>query len=153
MSRKKKPVIDWTEVWPDPICLRLPVPQSANRGQRHRRGQRRPYKPAIVREYQQLVYNTAMELCSRLPRTHFSTRPPLFSEGIPVEVAVEWHRQYQLGDLDNRLKIVLDALQGALYVKDKQVVRIVADLIERPGQDSEIILVVRARIPPAPETL
>ncbi len=44
-----------------------------------------------------------------------------------VEVFVSVYRPRKSGDLDGRLKVMLDALQGHAYVDDKQVLRIVAE--------------------------
>jgi Holliday junction resolvase RusA-like endonuclease len=38
-----------------------------------------------------------------------------------VRVSIDWHRQRRSGDLDKRVGILLDALQGVAYVKDAQV--------------------------------
>ena len=42
----------------------------------------------------------------------------------PVSVTVWVYRGRKSGDLDNRLKVVLDALQGICYVNDDQIVEI-----------------------------
>ena len=42
----------------------------------------------------------------------------------PVTLTVTWFRKIRRGDLDNRLKVLLDALNGVLYVDDDQVVEI-----------------------------
>lgn len=41
-----------------------------------------------------------------------------------VAVCIEWHRSRRSGDLDNRIKVVLDALRGLAYKDDKQVVEL-----------------------------
>jgi Holliday junction resolvase RusA-like endonuclease len=46
-----------------------------------------------------------------------------------VRLEVTWHRRHRLGDLDNRLKGLLDALEGLLYEDDKQIVEIVARVV------------------------
>jgi Holliday junction resolvase RusA-like endonuclease len=42
----------------------------------------------------------------------------------PVAVVVRLYRPQRSGDLDNRLKVLLDALSGILYDDDKRVVEI-----------------------------
>lgn len=42
-------------------------------------------------------------------------------EGVPVVVTFWWYRQRQAGDLDKRIGITLDALQGHWYENDRQV--------------------------------
>ena len=39
----------------------------------------------------------------------------------PVAVTLQWYRGRHAGDLDNRIKCALDALQGAAYANDNQV--------------------------------
>lgn len=41
-----------------------------------------------------------------------------------VQITIVWYRESKRGDLDNRLKPLLDALQGAAYQNDSQVARI-----------------------------
>jgi crossover junction endodeoxyribonuclease RusA len=49
-----------------------------------------------------------------------------------VLVVVEIHRPARRGDLDNRLKVLLDALRGVLYADDSQVASLVASRHESP---------------------
>lgn len=44
-----------------------------------------------------------------------------------IEVVLKFYRPQRSGDLDNRLKCLLDALQGVVYANDSQIVRIVAE--------------------------
>jgi len=48
--------------------------------------------------------------------------PP--APSVPVAVTIRWHRGRKSGDLDNRIKPLLDALKGFAFVDDKQVVEI-----------------------------
>lgn len=41
-----------------------------------------------------------------------------------IVVSIVWRRKYRSGDLDNRGKIVLDALQGAAFHNDSQIVEL-----------------------------
>lgn len=50
----------------------------------------------------------------------------------PVALTVRWFRAAKRGDLDNRLKILGDALQGAAYLNDNQVVELHAYRHEDP---------------------
>jgi crossover junction endodeoxyribonuclease RusA len=43
-----------------------------------------------------------------------------------ISVRMDFYRPRQAGDLDNRLKAVLDALQGTAFINDNQVVEIIA---------------------------
>lgn len=42
----------------------------------------------------------------------------------PVAVSITWYRRRRSGDLDNRIKVVLDVLKGLAYLDDKQVVEL-----------------------------
>jgi Holliday junction resolvase RusA-like endonuclease len=43
---------------------------------------------------------------------------------LPLSVSIRWYRGRKSGDLDNRAKVVLDALQGVAYVNDSQIVEL-----------------------------
>jgi Holliday junction resolvase RusA-like endonuclease len=47
-----------------------------------------------------------------------------------VEVTIQWFRGRKSGDLDKRVSILLDALQGAAYDSDAQIVAIHAMRID-----------------------
>jgi Holliday junction resolvase RusA-like endonuclease len=91
--------------------LRLPVPPSANRWARLGNGHL--YTPAKVLEYQAAVKVRAIVAkCVMI-------RPPA-----TVAVAMTWYRGRRSGDLDRRIGIALDALQGLVYENDAQVVEL-----------------------------
>lgn len=60
----------------------------------------------------------------------------------PIEIHITWHRKTakSAGDLDNRLKVVIDSLNGIAYLDDKQIVRIIAEksVSGRDGMDITI---------------
>ena len=85
------------------ISLELPVPPSANRWWRTVNG--RMIKSKEARAY--------------LSRVRI--RLPGFYENGDVCVQIVWYRDSRRGDLDKRIPIVLDTLQGIAYVNDKQV--------------------------------
>lgn len=62
---------------------------------------------------------------------------PVFAKPAEVMVVVAWHRAtIRSGDTDNRLKPLLDALQGTVYSDDDQVGAILIwrnDTKQRPG--------------------
>ncbi len=47
-----------------------------------------------------------------------------------LSVSVLWHRSAKRGDLDNRLKVLNDALQGSIFRKDSQVAEIFAQRVD-----------------------
>jgi Holliday junction resolvase RusA-like endonuclease len=70
----------------------------------------------------------------------------------PVCVQISWYRERKSGDLDKRIGIVLDALQGVLFDDDSQVVAINAERWEDPKRPRVEIIVIPMplRAPQAP---
>lgn len=93
------------------VTVTLPVPPSAN-------AYLRVWQNRLRRTNAAQLYVTACTALCRAAATAPFTGP--------VAVRVTWYRAQRMGDLDNRLKVLLDALQGLLYVNDSQVVRIEA---------------------------
>jgi crossover junction endodeoxyribonuclease RusA len=111
------------------IHLSLPEPPSANRYWRVFRG--RAVKSAEARAYVDIVkYHAAMQ----------RVKAPISGD---VILTVVWRRQRRAGDLDNRLKCLLDALKGIAFADDKQVKRIVAERFDRldPAGTMEVTVV------------
>lgn len=92
------------------ITLTLPNPPSANRY--WRRAGRHIHKSAEAKAYQEAVAWLAHGV------------QPLQGE---VAVHLAWYRPAKRGDLDNRIKVILDALNGVAYEDDKQIVKIIAE--------------------------
>jgi crossover junction endodeoxyribonuclease RusA len=111
--------------------LVLPVPPSAGLYWRLARG--RIVKTAAARAYQQGVKMRALAQGCR-PVTG------------PVAVTVQWFRAARRGDLDNHLKVVLDALQGAVYRNDNQIVELHAYRLE-DRQNPRLWIVVEELAP------
>lgn len=76
-------------------------------------------------------------------RIHLSNEARKYKENIaqlggrgvldgPVRVTVDWYRSRKSGDLDKRLGVVLDALQGVFYASDAQIVALAARRFEDP---------------------
>jgi Holliday junction resolvase RusA-like endonuclease len=42
----------------------------------------------------------------------------------PIAVEIRWSRKKRMGDLDNRLKVILDALSGRFWPDDKLIVEL-----------------------------
>jgi len=101
------------------IKLKLSVPPSANEYFHvTAKGGRYPTPEAKA-------YRAAVAMLSTLRFRGIAQ--PWFPEG-DVALSMYWSRKnLAAGDLDNRLKILLDALQGVAYTNDRQVARIVAE--------------------------
>lgn len=98
--------------------LTLPVPPSANRWWRHKlhRGKIPKLDRALTfisREAKQYKEATAVYALSA------GVRQPL--EG-PVAISIWWYRERKAGDLDKRVGVLLDALEGTVYRNDAQIV-------------------------------
>lgn len=105
----------------DIITVVLPEPPSANvyyrrgfKGAPHESGEAKAYKEAI----------------SMLTSRDRHGAECAFPSG-DVSITVLWHRSAKRGDLDNRLKILLDALAGLLFRNDKQVAEIRAQRVDQ----------------------
>jgi crossover junction endodeoxyribonuclease RusA len=123
------------------IQLHLPYPPSTNRYWRTFRGRPVPSKEAtefkrIVKEAskQQDLYNgiTWNELYAGDVEVTIQLLPKLTAAGIASKVCI---------DLDNCLKVLLDAIQGTCIEDDKQVKRIAAAYGE-PIKDGGVIVTV-----------
>lgn len=115
------------------VKLELPEPPSANRYWRMARG--RLYASSEAKAYK-------AEVVARAIRAGYRTATDLpFPKGISIVVRVEWHRSRRAGDLDNRLKIVMDALNGVLWADDMQVVEIHAYRYDAPRAGALHLLV------------
>lgn len=105
------------------ITLALPEPPSANRY--WRQAGRHLYVSAEAKIYKH-------EVRAMLYRAGYTGIKVPFPAGTEVAVTIAWYRGRAAGDLDNRLKVTLDALRGILFDDDKQVVSIHATRHDRP---------------------
>lgn len=120
------------EVPPASVTVTLPVCPSANRWWRHvtlktRTGVR--VTTLLSREARQYKARVAEMLAAHRPR-----------QG-PVSVTVRWYREIKSGDLDKRLGVLFDALQGVLYENDSQVVQLHAYRYEDPRNPRVVVTV------------
>lgn len=91
-----------------PLMLSLPVPESGNRA--NRVGQGHLYANPVVKAYRRIVADCL--------RQQVPGHVPF--EG-SVALVVVWYRARKAGDLDNRLKVLLDCLAPLVYRNDRQV--------------------------------
>lgn len=92
------------------ITLTLHEPPSANRWWRNVGG--RMVTSRMARLYKQAAALSA--ICQ-------GVKEPLVG---PLSLTVTWYRGRKSGDLDKRLGVLLDALQGVCYTNDSQIVEI-----------------------------
>jgi len=121
--------------WPDAgwrwaddgsLVLTLPSPGSANR--HTRTGHGRVYKPKAVREYQASA-GWAMASCPKIPGD--------------VSVDVTWFRERRSGDVDNKLKPLLDALKDVAFGDDAKVAELSIRRIDSPEVRPCMVVAVR----------
>lgn len=93
----------------DHVLVVLPVLPSANRYWRNIRGR------MVVSVEAQNYKNLVRLACAQLE--------PL-KKGNHVAIAFTFYRERKSGDLDNRIKVVLDSLNGVFYEDDEQIVDI-----------------------------
>lgn len=91
------------------MTVTLPYPPSANRYWRSFRG--RVIKSIEATHYIELVYWTTRDAGLDLLQGD-------------VSLTLRLYRPQKRGDLDNRIKVLLDALQGVAYKDDEQVVEL-----------------------------
>ena len=106
--------------------LILPYPPSANRYWRHNRGIIHPSTEANAykREIWALARSSGISDPSTAPVSlALILRPvrPLDGDRRERLHGPDWHMAVRCIDLDNALKVALDALQGIAYANDKQV--------------------------------
>ena len=113
----------------DVLRLTLPEPPSLNT--MWRKWRNRMVLSAAGRAFKQAV---AMKGLAAVYKGYKgSARAVAFPTG-DLLVTVYWYRSSKRGDLDNRIKAILDALQGTVYRNDKQVAKIVAERIDGAGR-------------------
>jgi len=104
--------------------LIVPMPPSANRYWRHVGG--RVYVSKEARDYRDLV-------------GWIGASAGVESHDGDVRVSVIVRRKHKRGDIDNYLKVLFDALQGVVYVNDKQIKKVEVEIIEG-AEEGEILV-------------
>lgn len=97
------------------LVLTLPEPPSSNRW--WRKFNNRMVLSAEARAYKKLVWGYVMERKIRGKKQAWDG---------PIAITLDWYRGRKSGDLDKRLGVAIDALQGAVYENDSQIVELVA---------------------------
>jgi crossover junction endodeoxyribonuclease RusA len=120
----------------DAIACYLDQPPSANRWWRNVRG--RMVLSREAREYKAMVATLAQ-----------MSRAKPFPLGTPVRFQMHWHRGRKSGDLDKRLGVLLDALQGVAYENDSQIVEIAATRDDVPYAFAVVVHITPLRSAPA----
>jgi Holliday junction resolvase RusA-like endonuclease len=65
----------------------------------------------------------------------------------PIVVTLDWYRGRKSGDLDKRIGVVLDALQGVLYENDAQIVELHARRFDDAANPRIVVGVTPDSIP------
>lgn len=89
--------------------LTLPEPPSANRYWRHNRG---------------VIHLSSEAKAYRFEVSVIAAQRRVVRMAGDVVLRLVWYRKRKAGDLDNRLKQALDAIQGHLYLDDSQIAEI-----------------------------
>lgn len=110
------------------LHLTLHEPPSANRWWRNVNG--RMVTSKMARLYKQAAALSA--LCQ-------GVQDPLVG---PVALTVTWYRGRKSGDLDKRLGVLLDALQGVCYANDSQIVEIRAHRSDADPKNPRVVVTV-----------
>lgn len=108
------------------LTFTLPVPISANRWWRKWRGR-------MVLSDEARAYKSLVRMAYR--------RAEIRGE---IAIDVKWYRERRAGDLDKRLPIVIDSLQGVAYANDSQIVRLSASRFEDPKNPRLVVTVAPA---------
>lgn len=95
------------------LTLELPAPPSANRW--WRRAGNRMHLSHEAEDYK-------ADVAKRLGWLGGATAPKFPTEALTVVMV--WRRDRKSGDLDKRLGVLLDALQGSVYYSDAQIVQL-----------------------------
>lgn len=131
---------EWTASTPFGVTqYRLPMPPSANTYWRHVvvRGRATVLVSQEARNYKESVAMLAKRLGM-----------PKLTGNVCVRLQV--HRSRKSGDLDNRIKVTLDALKGIAFVDDEQVVHIDVRRFEAPGNPHIVISIEEASMTELP---
>lgn len=92
-------------------CLILPYPPSANRY----------WRTVNSRTYVSEEAKAYKSECGWTARSQSAAGMPFAG---PVRLTMRFYRPRKAGDLDNRLKVALDALNGIAFVDDAQVIEL-----------------------------
>lgn len=115
------------------IELELPEPPSANRYWRIGRG--RLFTSAEANAYKAAV------LAEAVRRGYRDKGIFPFPSGKAIVVTLVWLRSRRSGDLDNRIKVALDALNRVLWADDDQIVELHAYRVDSPREGGLILTV------------
>ena len=100
------------------ITLTLPYPPTLNKIWRHVRGH--VVLSDDARQYKDTVRILALKACGDSGADWRS----VFNESTQVMVTLHLYRPRKAGDIDNALKLILDAMQKTIYVNDSQIVEL-----------------------------
>lgn len=61
----------------------------------------------------------------------------------PVEMSIKWYRSAKRGDIDSKLKCLLDALEGVCYEDDAQIQKITVERSDYESKNPRLVVNVR----------
>src|ERR1044071_68427 len=125
--------------------LELPEPPSANRWWRMGRSgsagaHRHMHLSAEARAYKQVVALTAG---SALRPIAANGEWPIYGRTVALLLELRWFRSRRAGDLDKRIGVLLDALQGTIFATDAQLQEIHAFRAEAADGIGRVDVLVR----------
>lgn len=112
----------------------LPEPPSANRWWRTTVIPAGKGKPARV--------NTYLSPEARAYKANVARVGSKFLLDGPISVSVDWYRSRAAGDLDKRLGVMLDAMQGVFYSNDSQIVALHARRFDTEKGNPRLVVTV-----------
>lgn len=83
-----------------------------------------PEPPSVNRYWRVFRNRAVMSDDARLYKRRVALLGRRHLQQGPVAVSLRWFRSRRAGDLDNRVKVTLDALNGVLWTDDDQVVEL-----------------------------
>lgn len=108
------------------INITLPIPPSSNRYWRTVAYISKKTRKPVASTY---VSDEATKYKREVAKRH-GDRTPVVSQ---IAITLHVFRERRSGDLDNKIKVLLDSLQGIAYVDDNQIVAIHAFRFEDKG--------------------
>lgn len=99
------------------VRLTVPYPPTLNKIWRHVRGH-------VVLSDEARAYKDMVQAIAKVASGKNAMWETTFREATAVVVSLRLYRPRKVGDIDNALKLILDAMQKTVYVNDSQIVEL-----------------------------